>query len=330
MDEPAAGTSRSRMMSLMEERLEQVARARGGVFTSVQATALDIDDTALTRMRRSGEVVRLRRDAYVLAEMWSMAGPERRLALRARSLLGTRPGDVASHQSALALHGLPLHGVDLRTVDVIATVSRVRLASGLRTHPRTAGLHHVVADGYRCVGIPLAVAQVCVRSGVLAAMVPLDAALHDDRCSLDDVAAALESLCRTPRLRSRGLALVTGADASCESVGETRTRVLLTDLGLPVRSQVEVHDDLGALVGRVDFLVGDRVVVEFDGAVKYDGVDGRAALVAEKRREDGLRALGCAVVRVTWADLANPGRVVAQIRRAMTVSSARDGRLPAS
>jgi hypothetical protein len=317
-------------MSVMEERLVQVARVRGGVFTSTQASALDVDDTALTRMRGTGDVVRVRRDAYVLGDVWSTATPEQRLALRSRSLLATRPGDVASHQSALALHGLPLHGVDLRTVDVMATVSRVRLASGLRTHPRPAELAHVVADGYRCVDIPLAVAQVCVRSGLLAAMVPLDAALHDDRCSLDDVTAALASVCRTPRLRSRANALVTGADASCESVGETRTRVMLTDLGLPVRSQVELRDHLGTLVGRVDFLVGDRVVVEFDGVVKYDGVDGRCALVAEKRREDGLRALGCAVVRVTWADLADPGRVVAQIRRAMTGSSAPDGRLPAS
>jgi acyl dehydratase len=46
------------------------------------------------------------------------------------------------------------------------------------------------------------------------------------------------------------------------------------------------------LVGRVDLLVGARVVVEFDRAVKYGGAEWRAALIAEKRREDALRVLG--------------------------------------
>jgi very-short-patch-repair endonuclease len=131
-------------------------------------------------------------------------------------------------------------------------------------------------------------------------------------------------------LRARGHQLVLRADPACESVGETRTRLLLTDHGLPVRSQVEICDEVGGLVGRVDLLVGDRVIVEFDGAVKYEGAEGRAALVAEKRREDALRALGYVVVRVTWADLASPGRLIAQIRRAMAGLSARDGRVSAS
>ena len=314
----------------MDERLTQVARARGGVFTSSMAAALDVDDTALTRLRRSGELVRVRRDAYVLGETWSGATPEQRLTLRTRAVLATRPRDVASHQAALALHRLPLHGVDLDTVDVMAAVSRVRLAAGLRTHRRPADLDHVVADGYRCVGIGLAVAQVLLRSGLVAAMVPLDAALHDGRSTLDDVSAALGRVCGSARLRARGDSLLARVDPACESVGETRTRLLLQDFGLDVRSQVEVRDDLGDLVGRVDFLVGERVVVEFDGAVKYEGPEGRSALIAEKRREDALRSLGFVVVRVTWADLAEPARVMARIRRAVTQLSARDAGLPAS
>ena len=70
---------------------------------------------------------------------------------------------------------------------------------------------------------------------------------------------------------------------------------------------------------------GDHVIVEFDGAVKYEGAQGRSALVAEKRREDALRALGYVVVRVTWSDLASPTRVISQIRRALAGLSTRDG-----
>jgi len=54
-------------------------------------------------------------------------------------------------------------------------------------------------------------------------------------------------------------------------------------------------------------------VVEFDGAVKYAGADGRAALVAEKLREDRLRALGYEVVRIVWSDLARPDIIAGEL-----------------
>ncbi|NHA69708.1 hypothetical protein EPD83_016820, partial [Phycicoccus sp. CMS6Z-2] len=42
---------------------------------------------------------------------------------------------------------------------------------------------------------------------------------------------------------------------------------------------------------------------------------------AEKYREDRLRSLGWLVVRVTWADLANPARMFAALRRALALSA---------
>ena len=76
-------------------------------------------------------------------------------------------------------------------------------------------------------------------------------------------------------------------------------------------------DAAGVLVGRVDFLVAGRVVVEFDGLLKYRGEDGPEVVVAEKRREDRLRELGYEVVRVTWDELAHPERILARIRAAL-------------
>lgn len=126
-----------------------------------------------------------------------------RLALRTRAVLSSRPRDVASHQSALALHGLPLHGVPLGTVDAMADVSRVRVRSRLRTHVRDRTLPVVSADGCPCVAVELALAQVLVRHGLLAALVPLDAALHARRVSVAGVAAVLEGMPLTARLRRR-------------------------------------------------------------------------------------------------------------------------------
>lgn len=114
-----------------------------------------------------------------------------------------------------------------------------------------------------------------------------------------------------------GQRLLELADSKSESVGETRTELLLHDLGFTPRSQISIHDEWGAFVARVDFLVGTRIVVEFDGLVKYEGADGKAALAKEKRREDRMRALGFVVVRLTWADLDRPERVAQLLQRAV-------------
>lgn len=70
---------------------------------------------------------------------------------------------------------------------------------------------------------------------------------------------------------------------------------------------MEIRTRDGRLVARVDFLFRqERIVIEFDGAMKYDGVSGR----------DALRALGFRVVRLTWADLHHPERVLAALTAA--------------
>ena len=46
--------------------------------------------------------------------------------------------------------------------------------------------------------------------------------------------------------------------------------------------QVEIRDDLGRFVARVDFLFRElNLIDEFDGALKYAGAYGREALIAE-------------------------------------------------
>lgn len=89
-------------------------------------------------------------------------------------------------------------------------------------------------------------------------------------------------------------------------------------LGLPtVDPQVEIRDERGRFVGRVDFLFrAQPPAVEFDGLVKYGGTDGRQALIDEKRREDALRSLGYQMVRLTWRNLRDPGLVDRPIRKA--------------
>ena len=112
-------------------------------------------------------------------------------------------------------------------------------------------------------------------------------------------------------------------DGRHESVGETRLAHVFRGIGIAATPQVWVR---GLQDWRVDFMVdGTRVIVEFDGAVKYGGPAGHRALLAEKRREDALRELGFEVVRVTWADLAQPqvirARIMAAVARAARLTA---------
>lgn len=317
---PTCGYLAGRRRRLRDDRtvdheLRERAMRQGGVFTWQDVRACLLGESAVRAAIRRGQVVRVRRDAYVLADLWHGARPSERLALRTRAVLRARPRDVASHQSALALHGLPIWGVPRDIVDVMADVSRTRTVSGLRVHAAPEGLEPVNIGGFRAVGIGEAVAQVAARHGPVAALVPLDHALHERMCTVSGVRAAGDALAPGGLGRARFDAVLARADRASESVGETRTRVILEDLGYAPASQVRLHDAEG-FIGRVDFLIDDAVVVEFDGMVKYEGADGREALAKEKRREERLTAAGCVVIRLVWSDLDHPERIRALVESA--------------
>ena len=105
--------------------------------------------------------------------------------------------------------------------------------------------------------------------------------------------------------------------AKRESVGESRCGIAMSLAGIRAVPQVEVRDAFGNLVARVDWLIkGTKVIVEFDGKIKFAPGDPNV-LWSEKKREDALGRLGYTVVRVTWADMEKPGAVAAKIRSAL-------------
>ena len=290
----------------MTDRLLALAAANHGTLCTADATHLDVDANALAGLVAAGALVRVRRGAYVLGEPWASAGPEQRLALTTRAVLRARgaagspapaasrsrgvTAEAASHQSALALHGLPVHAVPVDIVDLVGAVRRVRRRSGVRVHRLDPALSVVDVDGCPAVSVDVAIAQVVLRHGRDPAVVAADAACATTRADLDSVLSLTRRLAESPRQALRAAGWLGQVDPASESVGESRARLLLTDLGFDVRSQVRISDDSGVVGARVDLLVGARVVVEFDGLVKYEGAEGRAALAAEKRPCAGCMA----------------------------------------
>jgi very-short-patch-repair endonuclease len=154
-----------------------------------------------------------------------------------------------------------------------------------------------------------------VRHGLKAGVVAADAAMHEGLIDRAGLSAATTRLQLGVRSRAKAARLLQLVDASSESPGESLTRMALVGLGVRFATQVDLRDSRG-FIGRVDFLVEGRIVLEFDGLLKYQGQQGREALVAEKQREDRLRAAGYEVVRLTWTELHAPGRLALLLRQA--------------
>ncbi|KGN38245.1 hypothetical protein N803_10855 [Knoellia subterranea KCTC 19937] len=161
-----------------------------------------------------------------------------------------------------------------------------------------------------------ALVQMAMDHGIEAGVVSADDALRREKVTQDELKGAVERVENWPdahKARSM-LALCSGLR---ESVGESRCGIALELAGIRVTPQVEIKDAFGKLVGRVDFLVeGTKVIVEFDGKVKFESGNPEV-LWAEKTREDRLRRLGYTVVRLTWADLERPGAVAAKVQAAI-------------
>jgi len=288
------------------------------------AVATGWSDGELSRLVRAGELSRLRRGAYVDSVLPAEPAALHRLLVRA-TMAGLRRPAVVSHQSAAVLHGLPLWDVPLDRVHVTRRPRAWNDSSAvLCCHVAQLRDDEVVEmDGLQ-VTDPVRTALDLARSLPLeAAVVALDAALHLGALSHELLRGRLFDIAGTPGSRTAARA-VTAADGRSESVGESRSRVILYRWKLPPSDlQFEIRSPSGVLVARSDFVwEADRLVGEFDGRIKYGRLlrpdqDAGDAVFAEKRREDAVRDEDWGVVRWVWADLEVPHRFAARVRRGL-------------
>jgi len=291
-----------------------------GVVTARQAGAMGVDHHRLARLVRTGELVRVRSGVYVDGARHRAADPVARHLLEVRAIASScGPGYAVSHLSSVLVNGLPVLHHDLGPVELAGVgVGKTRTDGRLRVRPPVPPSLVVECDGLAVVRPAAAVLQAAATTGLRAGLVAADAAISRHMVTGDELGEALDV---TPLGRGRHLAdlVVRLADGRSESPGESWTRLLFHQLGLPpMEPQAVLRDGTGRFVARVDFL--DRVhglVVEFDGALKYaGGGTGQAALVAEKRREDEIRRLGYRVLRLVWSDLLDPARLLRLVREA--------------
>ncbi|MBF4163850.1 PDDEXK family nuclease [Nocardioides acrostichi] len=290
-------------------------------------------DKELYASVRRGDLVRIRQGAYCPAPIWESASAEEQHLLRVRAVLRQYAPDVAvSHLSAAVAIGAPL-------LQALPTQVHLTHLDATGDRHQAAVTHHRGACTVEDLGCwedhwitsPTRTTLDCAR--LLdrdAAVCLLDWMLQQGHTTKTLLRYRLSHMRTWPKT----LAIrryIDVADPASESVGETLARLLFLDHGLPLpRTQLEVYDQTGRLIGRLDFAWPElATVVEFDGREKYtrylrEGESATDAVLREKAREDAIREVtGWTVVRITWADVVHrPAQTVDRIRRAMASRAA--------
>lgn len=281
---------------------------------------------------QSGALVRVRRGVYAPGESWRSALPEEVVVTRARALqLVSSRRLVFSHETAAAIHGLPLYRPDLLRSHVTLPASRPGATTATVRH--RGDLQDVEireVDGLLCTDLVRTVADMSRRAGFEQAVVVADAALrrlchhgrrgYDARRAQEITDEVIACTRRSAHGAARAARVMRFADGRAELPGESISRIRLRELGFrEVRLQVEVPGP--GTTYFVDFGLEDADAFgEFDGRGKYldphltHGLSSAEVLDREKQREDWIRGTTHRrMARWGWSHLATAAQLGARL-----------------
>ena len=298
--------------------MEEYARTDGLLLIG-ELKRLELDDRAVRRAASKGFLVRLNRGAYIDRSVWEGLRGEDRYRMRVRAAILSSPGrPIASHLSAAALWGMPMVHPAPRVVHVLASrASGTRREGAFHRHATDiADVDTLEIDGVRVTSFERTHVDVARTEQSVTSVTCLDWALGEratgPRVSKDRLFEVADSI-EFAYGRHRMQRAIEFADERSGSPGESRSRVVIHQLGFPAPELQVRFDDRYGLIGIVDFWWElRRLIGEFDGKRKYVGdrfgntMAVEDIVYAEKRREDRLRAQRTAVARWVWAELESP------------------------
>ncbi|HWH98479.1 MAG TPA: DUF559 domain-containing protein [Pseudolysinimonas sp.] len=237
-----------------------------GLFSTRLLRTHGLGKADVRRALATGALSRVRRGWYCTPT----AAPE--------IVTAARVGGRLTCLAALKSHGawiLDTAGVHIRVADGVSVLHQ----PGVRIH----WTHERVGPGVDSVDEALTTAVACVDFRAL--VIVADSLVNRGVLTPIRLQAVLGV---TPRGR-RVLAV---HDPAAESGIETLVRLALRRHRVRVRSQVVISG-----VGRVDFLIGDRLVIEADG---YDWHGDRVAFERDRERDRELVRRGYVVIRASY------------------------------
>lgn len=280
------------------------------------------------RELHGGAWQRVRRGSYVSCGSGQTLSVAQQHLVLTRAVVEASSADaVVSHVSAAVVHELSCWALSLARVHLI----RARPNGGRVT--RQVALHSMRIEPDEIVRIgSLRVTSVARTVIDLARSVPFeqavvigDNALYSGKTTRAELLAQLARSAGRPG-NPKARRVVAFLDGRSESVGESRSRIVLHAARFPDPTlQARISTAADKIIARVDFLFPELGVIgEFDGMVKYRGAPAgnrstEDVMIAEKAREDALRALGWLVVRWTWQDLDSPHNWLTHLTRAAEI-----------
>jgi hypothetical protein len=302
--------------------LRVMAAAQGGVLLTCQATSRGWDENGLRYRLRKDGWTRIHRGA------WAEPGRAVDLGLRLLAVQTARPGVVASHTSAAALHGIEL--LDAPAVEFTSQdLGRRFLLHGGVLHRIPFGEADVVQFArLRVTTVCRAAVDLLCAASRDMALLAVESALSERPVPghpqarrpalvhLAEIAAALRAAPgrRGQARASRHLAF---ADARSGSPAETIARLRMHDAGLYPELQARLTTADGRRL-RPDFLFrAEGLAVEIEG-YRWHGT--RQAHTEDVRRFNALG--GCReirrILRFTAADVFHrPEWMIASVRSAL-------------
>lgn len=248
------------------------ARNHFGVYTTAQLRAVGQSPHRIQKLVKSGALEQLRYGWYALPD----APDEVKTAVRA--------GGVLTGPSALRLHGVwtPIG------VGISARASRTDLMKpGMQRHALRGDLARPTSQSVDDVATSL---LVTMRDFPLdVAVVLADSATERKLISW----AEFEHIAR--QAGSRGQAVLRATNPKSESGTETLFRLWLDRNRIRYEVQVHIRQ-----VGRVDFLIGSRLVIEIDSRSHHTA---EHSYRNDRRRDRRLVVLGYTVLRLTYEDV---------------------------
>ena len=310
--------ARNRMLARLTEAAEQ------GMLLATH------DNAELMWLRRhvgTDDIAEPEPHLFCFQHDWDSLTPPERALRTIKGLAEFHPDWAFWGYDAALLWGLEVPNDLLGPRFLVKTGCSVALSSGCRLlRPQMTGVLERV-DGVRATPFWRTVEDCLLRAPFSYGLAIADSALRAKGVSRDDLCERLRADCEGRRGYRRARVIASYADGLSENGGESRFRAFFIAYGFPVPElQVEFRDPLDPRqVFRVDYFWrledGACVIGELDGKGKYtlqsgEGRESVDPFVAERQRESHLTMLGHKVLRFTFNELKDPGKLVEKMRAA--------------
>ncbi|WP_104088346.1 hypothetical protein [Arthrobacter sp. GMC3] len=312
------------------------------------------DRRKLVTLCNRGELIRLRCGVYVSATAWQELRPMQQYGLKVLAFQQLAPRQpVLSHATAALLWGLWVVGTPQRLHVMTEVTTGGRTENGVVRHRGSLAEDLIRCGPFLLTNKLATVIQLIQSLQFPYAVAVCDSSLRVPErkyafnsfspagsepapgdplwqgtypqgtpLAVKDLVAAAEQL-PSKAARVRTLAVIEFSSALSASAGESISRAKLHMFGFPapvLQKHFTLRDGSDAFV---DFWFEElRLAGEFDGKGKYlrddwgGGLSIQDRVLAEKAREDQIRAQGVGFVRWEWAEMMNRERFIYLLRQA--------------